>query len=495
MQLKESMYNVKINLLGGRILLYNALSRALCVLDKEEVDQLATLDERHYDDNGSAVNSEFQGLCAQGFLLPDNIDEIGIVRKMYQDHRNDPSTVNLTICSTLACNFGCDYCFQGQDKSAHIMTEEVREGIVELYRKIMQVKPDMKQAQFVWYGGEPLVKKKVIYDVADRLINLSIKSNIKHTCSMVSNGYLMDRECAQQLSLRGLRMVQITLDGSQEFHDSRRHLLSRKGTYHRIMSNIESWIDDLPINVNVRVNIDDRNKDDIVNLMDDLVARGLAGRNNLKVYFSPVEAITRGCHNISDKTMAKLNYGQFEAQLYRQAFERGLCELPYPPKFLGVCSALRPNDYIVVPSGDVHKCWDTVSFPNKKVGTVFDLDNLLGITENLARVRWDTFDPFTNDICSTCKLLPSCSSYCAHKFVYPEDAAGDSVLPCPPMKYSLNERLVLMAEKQGVITRDDYTAEGIRTDPHDLTPMMHTVESMMGATPHKPVTVLPVLQA
>ena len=494
MQLKESMYNVKINLLRGKLLLYNSLSRALCVLDPEEVSALDRLEQHEYADHGAAINGEFRDLCSQGFLLPDKTDELGIIEKMYREHRNDPSVMNLTVCSTLACNFGCDYCFQGQDKSAHVMTEEVREGIVDLYRKVMEVKPEMRQVQFVWYGGEPLVKKNVIYDLSDRLINLSIKRNIKHTASMVSNGYLMDREVAQQLSLRGLRMVQITLDGSEKFHDARRHLLSKKGTYQRIVGNIEQWIDDLPINVNIRVNIDDRNKDDIVNLIDDLVARGLSGRNNLKLYFSPVEAITRGCHNIADKTMAKLNYGQFEAELYRYTFEKGLCDLPYPPKFLGVCSALRPNDYIVVPSGDVHKCWDTVSFPHKKVGTVFDLDELLGIKENLARQRWDEFDPFSNEICSSCKLLPNCSSYCAHKFVYPEDAAGDSVLPCPPMKYSLNERLVLKAEKEGVITRSDYTPEGIRTDPHDLTPRMHTRESMTGAPLARPTTVLPVLQ-
>ena len=499
MKLKESIYNIKINLLGGRILLYNSLNRALCLLEQDEAMQLERLSDPHspqYDNDGSAINGDFRDLCGQGFVLPDSVDEERIVKDMYRQTRYNPNTVSLTMCSTLACNFGCDYCFQGQDKSDHRMEESVREGILNLYRKILDVRPHLKTIQLVWYGGEPLVKKKVIYDVADRLINLSKQRGIQYSAAMVSNGFLMNRDVAQQLSLRGLKTVQITLDGSEPHHDARRHLLNKKGTYQHILANIEEWIDDIPITVNIRVNIDDRNKDDITNLIDDLERRGLAGRNNVQMYFSPVEAITRGCHNISDKTMKKLNYGQLEANLYRYAFEKGLSPLPYPPAFLGICSALRPNDYIIVPNGDVHKCWDTVSFPEKRVGTVFDIDALMGIAQpNLAQQRWDEFDPFENEICSSCKILPNCASYCAHKFVYSEDAAGDSVLPCPSMKYSINERIVLQAEKQGFITKDDYTIEGIQTDPYKLTPKMHTIQSMVGpefVPPKK--ELLPVIQ-
>ena len=82
-------------------------------------------------------------------------------------------------------------------------------------------------------------------------------------------------------------------------------------------------------------------------------------------------------------------------------------------------------------------------------------------------------------ICSTCKILPNCTSYCAHKFVYAHDSKGDSVLPCPSIKYSLNERLVLRAEKEGFIGPEDYTEEMIRTNPYELTPRMHTQESML----------------
>jgi len=74
-------------------------------------------------------------------------------------------------------------------------------------------------------------------------------------------------------------IARATLDGSQPFHDARRHLLSesKKGTYQRIVQNLASWIDAVPISVHVRVNIDERNKDAVVGLIDDLVAHNAVG--------------------------------------------------------------------------------------------------------------------------------------------------------------------------------------------------------------------------
>lgn len=267
--------------------------------------------------------------------------------------------MNLIVCPTLGCNFACDYCFQGADKPFNTMSEAVMDGIVNLFQKTLNKRPDLQHVQFVWYGGEPLMGKQIIYDLADRLIAICNKSKITYSAMMVSNGFLMKKDVAKELAARGLNLVQITLDGSEEHHDVRRHLLSKKGTYQKI-GNVEEWIDEIPITVNIRVNIDERNKEDIRNLIDDLETRGLSGKQNFRMYFSPVESMTLGCHNVSEKMMQKMNYGQLEASLYRYAFKKNLTDLPYPMRFMGICSAIRPYDYIVVPNGDIHKCWDTV---------------------------------------------------------------------------------------------------------------------------------------
>jgi uncharacterized protein len=477
MQYKESLYNIRVPLLGGRALWYNAASRSLVLMEPE--DLAAVRPEHLQSDDHFASRPTSSYLLGQGFILPADVDEKGLLRQQYLDTRHDPSVVNLIVCSTLACNFGCDYCFQGVDKPADVMTDDVKGRIVALYERLLAARPETRMVNMVWYGGEPLMRKQIVYDLAERLIDVSARAGILYTGTMVTNGFLLTKEVAETLFLKGLRTVQITLDGDEELHDARRHLLSeaKKGTYWKIMKNLASWIDEVPISVHARVNIDERNKDAITHLVDDLVERGLSGKRNFKLYFSPVETSTTACHSVADLTMKKVAYGRLEASLYRYAFDRGLASLPYPTRFLGICSAVRPNDYLVVPNGDVHKCWDTVSFPEKRVGTVFDTEALF-LKADPNHQKWESFDPFANEICHSCKILPNCTSYCAHKFVYAHDAKGDSVLPCPSLKYSLNERLVLRAEKEGIITAADYDEEAIRTNPFDLTPRMHTEESM-----------------
>ena len=119
-----------------------------------------------------------------------------------------------------------------------------------------------------------------------------------------------------------------------------------------------------------------------------------------------------------------------------------------------------------MPSGDIHKCWDTVSWPQLRVGSVFEIDAL----NDDERVRkWLEWSPFENKTCRNCKLLPSCAGACAYKFIHSEDTRGEAaILPCPSWKYNIKERLALRAEKSGFITSDDYESAMIATDPEEL---------------------------
>src|SRR5262249_11407339 len=150
----------------------------------------------------------------------------------------------------------------------------------------------------------------------------------------------------------------------------------------------------------VRVNIDSRNRRSVLDLLDRLADLGLGHRDNFGVYFAPVEAITEGCHAIAELCMSKSEYGELETDLTRHASQRGLTSLPYPPRFRGLCAAIRPKGFVVAPNGDLHKFWDTISMPDERVGTVFDLDAL----DRDERVhKWTRWTPFAHDMCLNCK--------------------------------------------------------------------------------------------
>jgi uncharacterized protein len=180
------------------------------------------------------------------------------------------------------------------------------------------------------------------------------------------------------------------------------------------------------------------------------------------VYFAPVEAITEGCHSVAGDCLSKHAYAEIEVQLTRRAYELGLTALPYPRRFPGICGAVRPNAFVVLPNGDLHKCWDTVSTPAHRVGTIFRSDIVAASAE---AQRWTRWTPFDNDTCVNCKLLPNCAGSCAHKILNAEQVRGDAALPCPSWKFNINERLVFRAERSGAITADDYAPSEIQTDP------------------------------
>lgn len=463
--LRASRYNIFVPLSDERVLVYNSMNGGLAVWEAHEHrtyrravagEPIARADP--------AVHSLLQG----GFLVRADVDELAVLEDQYRAHRFDDRALVLTVAPTLACNFGCDYCFQGQDKPKETMSAEVQDAICDM---VARAAPDIERLHVAWYGGEPLIRRAIVESLSDRFIALCDPHGVQYDASMVTNGYFLDAEVAGALYLRRVRTVQVTIDGAPHYHDRRRVLLSGKGTFDRIADNLADVVDRVPVTINIRVNIDHRNADQIRDLIDYLDRRGLGRRGTLRMYFAPVEAMTQGCHVVQDLTLTKRDYGRLEADLCRYAFDRGLAPLPYPPRFHGTCAAVRPRGMVIVPDGGIHKCWDTVSFPEHAVGTIFDVDDL---EHSSAARRWLAWTPFANDTCRNCKILPNCAGGCAYKFLHATETRGEAaVLPCPSWKYNIKERLVLRAEKSGAITEDDYDPAAIRTEPSELCAEVH----------------------
>lgn len=456
-----SQYTIIVALKDGRYLAYNSLAGGLAVLTATEVaayEQLVSGADSDSIDPSIGASLEYGG-----FIVDESVDELAVLRERYQAHRFNPRTMTLTIAPTMACNFACDYCFQGQDKPHVSMGIEVQDAILAL---IERAKTRVRALGVCWYGGEPLTRRGIIETLSDRIMAACTAHGMHYEAMMATNGYLLTLDAARSLAERKVQTVQVTLDGTPEYHDSRRYLLSGKGSFERIIENLKAIVDEVNIGISVRVNIDDRNHRDIQMLIDHMAKEGLANKKNLKMYFAPIEAITEGCHSISDVTLSKSNYGKLEAELYRHGYDAGLTQLPYPPRFHGTCAAVRPGGLVILPTGDLHKCWDTVSSADKRIGTLFDVDALSASKEMF---RWLKWTPFENETCCTCKLLPNCAGACAYKFVYEDQTRGEAAtLPCPSWKYNIKERLVHRAVAMKALSESDYDLAEIDTDPHEI---------------------------
>lgn len=462
--LVSSRYNIFVPLTEERVLAYNARSGSLAVWENtdREIFHRATTKAINWSDDRRLVEPFVYG----GFLVFNDLDELEVLREEYVSSRFDPSIMILTIAPTLACNFGCDYCFQGPNKPAGSMGVRVQDAIVKFVDQAQHV----KRLQIAWYGGEPLLAMPVIESLSDRLLAVCASRNVVYNAMVVTNGYKLDRKCSESLVQRRVTSAQVTLDGAEEDHDRSRPLINGRSSYSRIIRNLTKIVNEEPsLNISLRVNVDQRNGPNIYRLLDELDQLGLGRRKNFGVYFAPVEAITDGCHSSSGSCLSKAEYGELELDLVRRAFDAGLCSAPYPPRFRGLCGALRPQGIVVLPNGDLHKCWDTVSMPEMKVGQIWDTD---AVRDDPRAQRWLEWSPFDNPVCSKCKILPNCVGSCAHKFLNPGQTKGEAAsLPCPSWKYNIYEKLVFQAEKAGVIDSRDYRVDDIRTDLTAICPV------------------------
>jgi uncharacterized protein len=467
-RLKPSRYNVTIPLRNGRALVYNGVSGAFALWEREDLEAYEGIDGTPADMRNPSINNLFKG----GYMVAADTDELGEIEQRYKAIRFGEASLGLTIAPTLACNFGCDYCFQGQDKPGGNMSEEVQEALLAYVGRKL---PTLRNLSVTWYGGEPLIARNLIYGLSDRFIAMCAQAKIGYSAFIVTNGFSLTREVAEALYARRVTQIQVTLDGPEHYHDGRRYLLSGRPTYRRIVDNLCEVVPNVPLQLSIRVNIDDRNQGEIRALIDDLAARGLSGHNNFRLYFAPVEAITAGCHSCDETSMTKTTYGRLEAELTQYAFERQLTGLPRPPKFLGTCGAVRSNSLVVTPTGDLHKCWDTVMEPGMKVGTIFAVDQ---VVDNALFQRWMEWTPFANAVCRGCKILPNCVGFCAYKFIHSDQTLGEAgSLPCPSWKFNVHERLFLRAEKLGMVSRDEWDDERSPTSPDDVG-LNHTYESV-----------------
>jgi len=245
------------------ILVFNTLTRALVLLTRDEYEE--------------RFNNEY--LKEHWFTVPEDYNEKGRVElvrwinsTMLAKQKNITS---YTILTTTDCNARCYYCYEmGYQRVS--MTEKTAIKVAEFIRE----KSGGEPVKINWFGGEPLYNAKVI----DCICKSLQENQIAYESIMISNGYLFDDDTVNRaVNLWKLQKVQITLDGTEEVYNGSKAYIYREGSaYQRVLSNIERLLD-AGISVIIRMNIQVKNADDLLNLTEELVHR-FKERENIWAY-------------------------------------------------------------------------------------------------------------------------------------------------------------------------------------------------------------------
>lgn len=144
-----------------------------------------------------------------------------------------PKIQELILFPTEKCNFRCTYCYE--DFEIGKMSKQTQEAVKNL---ISRRAPHLKKLSFSWFGGEPLLAKDVVFNIAKHAYEVCKAHDIHFSGGLTTNAYLLDRETAEQLIEYRQDFYQITLDGHGDMHDVLRRRADGKGTFNQIWENL-----------------------------------------------------------------------------------------------------------------------------------------------------------------------------------------------------------------------------------------------------------------
>ena len=115
--------------------------------------------------------------------------------------------MNLTLHLTDNCNMDCSYCIR--EKCPRDMTEEV------LYKACDLAFSQGTRAGLCFFGGEPLLKKDLIYKALDYCEEKSRLTGLRFDSKMTTNGSLLD-EAFLERAVRSGMVIGLSFDGKAQ---------------------------------------------------------------------------------------------------------------------------------------------------------------------------------------------------------------------------------------------------------------------------------------
>ena len=339
----------------------------------------------------------------QGFILDDGADQIEWLKTQYHRSRKNRDHLSLTIVPTLYCNFNCVYCYQ--NKRQETISREVEKALLQFIGNKLLKGGGLS---VTWFGGEPLLCLTIMERLSNAFIELCQQQGAKYQANIITNGYLLDGKQADRLKQIQITSAQVTIDGPPEVHDQRRPLWGGGHTFKTILENMKEASS--RIGINIRMNVDGRNRSSILDLLNVLEKEGLKKR--IGFYLGQTYPYTSVCRDVSGWCLNDEDFSLLELETALEMVKRGYISHNIPKAKNYFCMADCDNAYAITPTGGIVKCWNDVANPE------MEILNLLKLTAEPEKISSENHlnrDPFGLK-CSTCHVLPICMGGCPYIF-------------------------------------------------------------------------------
>ena len=396
--MKESRYNVYLlDEKEDRGIVFNTMRRSIVHIDKE----VYTLVK---EDRIDEIDDDVLEVLEKGkIVVDDNMNELHMLKVMFNRVKFNAVSAGFTIIPTHACNLACKYCYQGHgDVLGNTMNEETVKRAVEFIKKGSMGR---KSLGINFYGGEPLLFPDIIFKVLKEVKEYADENNIQFSTTFTSNGTLFTEEILEKLKDYTYE-VQITLCGPKEIHDTIRVDKKGNGTYERLMDVI-SLFKNYGTHFHIRVDVDQDNYHTMQSLLEDLKERGHQG---LYIGFCPIGKDI--CYTEMERDTKEVDVVSL-TRLSEMAHEMGFMTNPiYIQNFVEGCSAIMDSFMAIDPKGDIYKCIAAPNYTEHRLGTLDENGDLTDMNFE-AYCKWALRDPLQIAECVECKFAPICAGGCA----------------------------------------------------------------------------------
>ena len=434
--LKLSYYNIfsdPLDLEGNRVL-FNTRSNSRIVISDKCYNILL---EEDFNRLGSILLNDF---IQKNIVIDKTEQELGSIILENAKSLESESTLYEIIQPSGNCQLGCYYC--GQEHKNISISNDIADKIIQRIKsKFTQGK--YKHLEIGWFGGEPLMSLVQIRRISHALKNFVERANGAYSANMVTNGMSLKssvfKELAQDLKIK---KFELTLDGSEEYHDSHRYTKPGHKSFEIIYKNICDILN-LPdfetykATISIRCNVDQLNEQGVSELIKKIAEDGF----QKKITFYIANIYSWAKNNAQEQSLTKQEFAlknlKWEIEMIKAGY---LNVIKIPERVKKTCIAVGGESEMYDAYGNIYNCTE-VSYTNVYDNTQYVLGN----------IKFDPFVSFDHKVhndwnqkvlnttefpCHFCKLFPVCGGSCPKSWEEGQPA-------CPPFKFGIKKMLEL----------------------------------------------------
>jgi len=394
-----SKYNI-LKKTTGEYYLFNTFSKSVVKLTDEIGDILEKKDLFLLEDDIK------KALYQNGLLVDNQEHEKEVLHNQYLKIRNNKDNIFITLLPTMKCNFRCPYCFEGSD----VKNEDVEMDFETLKKAADIHLIGKKHVHITLFGGEPLLKWKQLRDFFLYLEALSKKYKFTYSSSIATNAYFLNEIIIEDLiKLFHMESFQVTIDGYEKTHNNTRATLNGERTYNRVLNNFKQLVkknESHKLNVLLRINLLNNQLKEVEELLNSFSEQE---KKKFEIYFRPIYD-TKEFHNSNSTKNNDLE------PFYILARERGFRTHYGNYVRFWHCEGDGGLEQIhIMPNLSIWKCVNNMDINEANIGQILPNGEVVLNKEKID--EWKKNDPFDDEKCSDCVLLPICWGGCPLNFL------------------------------------------------------------------------------